>query len=186
LLEPTGIQQTIRGNFQVWSYRQADVLLAGVDYNLRYEFNPAFIFDQQFSLVKGYESIQGGQPLINMPPPQIIHGITYKIDRLQNLEIRLESAFTGRQNEFPDTNFQAFIPEMQTLELIDVSTPPKAYHLINLELRYPLLKLGHGLSQFSIRVENLRNTAYRNYLNSNRFYADEIGRNFLLSFATTF
>ena len=186
LLEPTGIQQTIRGNFQVWSYRQADVLLAGVDYNLRYEFNPAFIFDQQFSLVKGYESIQGGQPLINMPPPQIIHGIMYKIDRLQNLEIRLESAFTGRQNEFPDTNFQAFIPETQTLELIDVSTPPKAYHLINLELRYPLLKLGHGLSQFSIRVENLRNTAYRNYLNSNRFYADEIGRNFLLSFSTTF
>ena len=186
LLEPTGIQQTIRGNFQVWSYRQTDVLLSGIDYNLRYALNSELNFDQQFSLVKGFESGDGAKPLINLPPPQIVNAITYKIDRLQNLEIRLESAYTWRQNEFPDTNFEAFIPETQTLELIDVSSPPGAYHLMNLEVGYPLLKLGNGLNKLTVRAENLLNTSYRNYLNSNRFYADEIGRNLLLSFTTTF
>jgi iron complex outermembrane receptor protein len=57
---------------------------------------------------------------------------------------------------------------------------------MNLEVGYPLLKLGNGLSKIRLRVENMLNTSYRNYLNSNRFYADEIGRNLLLSFTTTF
>ena len=186
LLEPTGIQQTIRGNFQVWSYRQADVLLSGVDYNMRYSLNPELIFDQQFSLVKGYESGFNGTPLINMPPAQLTNAMTYVYAGMRNLEIRLESSYTWRQNEFPDTNFEAFIPETQTLEIIDVSTPPGAYHLMNLEVGYPLLKLGNGLSKLRLRVENLLNTSYRNYLNSNRYYADEIGRNLLLSFNTSF
>ena len=38
LIEPTGIQQTIRGNFQVWSYRQTDVSLSGLDMDTQYAF----------------------------------------------------------------------------------------------------------------------------------------------------
>lgn len=188
LLEPTGIQQTIRGNFQVWSYRQADVMISGVDFDAQYELIPELTIDQQFSLVKGYELAQAsnGRPLINLPPARINQGVTYKSTALGHLEMRLESNYTFRQNEFPNTNFEAFIPETQTLELIDVSTPPEAYHLINLELRYPVFMLKKSMSHLSFRIDNLFNTSYRNYLNSNRFYADELGRNLMLSFTTTF
>ena len=188
LLEPTGIQQTIRGNFQVWSYRQTGVMLSGVDFDAQFELFPKLMLKQQFALVKGYElsGATKGRPLINLPPAELTHALSYKSDSLSDLEILLESNYNWAQNEFPDTNFEAFIPETQSFELIDVSTPPKAYHLINLELRYPLSIYAKGAGFLTFRIENVFSTAYRNYLNSNRFYADEIGRNLLISLTTTF
>ena len=38
----------------------------------------------------------------------------------------------------------------------------------------------------SINVNNVLNTSYRNYLNSMRYFADEIGRNFIVNFSYTF
>lgn len=182
LIEPTGIQQTIRGNFQVWSYRQTDVSLRGVDVETRYSINQNLNFDQQLSLVKGHE-IQTKTPLINMPPVNMINALNYNLKQIQ---VRLESDYTWRQNEYPNTNFEAFIPETQSVELIDVSTPPKAYHLMNLTFSGPLNIVTHCQASWSLNVQNLFDTSYRNYLNGMRFYADELGRNILLSITTTF
>jgi len=163
-------------------------MLSGVDFDAQFELLPELMLKQQFTLVKGYE-VSGatkGRPLINLPPAELTHALSYKSDSLSDLEILLESTYNWAQNEFPDTNFEAFIPETQSFELIDVSTPPKAYHLINLELRYPLSIHAKGSGFLTFRMENVFSTAYRNYLNSNRFYADEIGRNLLISLTTTF
>ncbi len=66
LIEPTDIRQTIRGNFQVWEYRQTNAQLLGVDVDASYSFAKNFRFNHQFSLVKGYDRIRD-EPLINMP-----------------------------------------------------------------------------------------------------------------------
>ena len=182
LIEPTGIQQTIRGNFQVWSYRQTDVSLSGLDMDTQYAFTNKFGFQQQFSLVKGYE-LETKTPLINMPGVNMINALNYTY---KQIEMRIESDYTWRQNEFPDTNFEAFIPETQTIELIDVSTPPEAYHLMNLTFGGPLNFSENFNFSWTLDIQNVFNTAYRNYLNGMRFYADELGRNVLISLTSTF
>ncbi|MEY2997821.1 MAG: hypothetical protein RIQ82_1202 [Bacteroidota bacterium] len=182
LIEPTGIQQTIRGNFQVWSYRQTDVSLSGLDMDTRVAFNDKLGFEQQFSLVKGYE-FETKTPLINMPPVNMVNALNYTY---KQIEMRIESDYTWRQNEFPNTNFEAFIPETQSTELIDVSTPPEAYHLMNLTFRGPLNFSDSFNISWALDIQNMWDTSYRNYLNGMRFYADDLGRNVLLSITSTF
>ena len=49
---PTAIQQTVRGNFQVWEYRQTHAELLGLDLDLMYRFSNTLSIQYQSSLVK--------------------------------------------------------------------------------------------------------------------------------------
>ena len=178
-IEPTEVQQTIRGNFQVWEYRQTNAKLLGVDIDASYAFARNFRFDHQFSLVKGYDRTRS-EPLINMPPVNTKNEITYQNPDANNLRLNLQSQYVFRQNEFPDTNFEVFIPSTQTSEVVDVSTPPDAYHLLNFDSSIDFDILKGSTLQVGFGVTNLLNTSYRNYLNRLRYYADDLGRNFTL------
>ncbi len=179
VIEPTEVQQTLRGNFQVWEYRQTNAQLLGVDLDASYAFAKNFRFDHQFSLVKGYDRTKD-EPLISMPPVNTTNGLTYQNPDARNLRLQLQSQYVFRQNEYPDTNFEVFIPVSQTTETVDVSTPPGAYHLLNFN---PSIDFDiHNKSTFTVGfgVSNLLNTSYRDYLNRMRYYADDLCRNFTL------
>ena len=180
IIEPTGIQQTIRGNFQVWEYRQSNAKLLGVDIDANYAFTKNFSFKSQFSLVKGYDLIRN-EPLINMPPVNTINEIIYQNIQFSNLRIALQSEYVFRQNEYPNNNFEVFIPQTETIEMVDISTPPNAYHLINFNSSIDVKVSQHSVLTLGFGVSNLLNTSYRNYLNRFRYYADDLGRNFLLN-----
>ena len=180
IIEPTGIQQTIRGNFQVWEYHQSDVKLLGVDIDANYIFTKNFSYKSQFSLVKGYDLIRN-EPLINMPPVNTINEIIYQNIKFNNLRIALQSEYVFRQNEYPNNNFEVFIPQTETIEMVDISTPPDAYHLINFNSSIDVKVSKQSIFTLGFGVSNLLNTSYRNYLNRFRYYADDLGRNFLLN-----
>ena len=185
ILEPTSIRQTIRGNFQVWEYRQTNVNLIGVDYEAYWDVLNDVRLEQQLSVVKSYE-IDSKAPLINMPPVNLVHKFSYGKSRDSGLLVSLEHNYTFRQNEFPNVNYQSYIPETDTIELIDISTPPEAFHLINLSAATDVEIFKAASTRLTFRIENLMNTSYRNYLNSMRFYADELGRNLVLNISTIF
>tara|TARA_R110002012_G_scaffold322108_1_gene555952 strand:+ start:70401 stop:72800 length:2400 start_codon:yes stop_codon:yes gene_type:complete len=180
LIEPTGIQQTVRGNFQVWEYRQTNAQLLGVDIDAMYQFSKNMHYKHQFSLVKGYD-LTRNLALINIPSVNTQNEIVYQNSKLNNLRLSLQSDFVFRQNEFPDNNFEVFIPETQTTELIDVSTPPDAYHLLNFNSSMDFAMNQKSSLTVGIAMTNITNTRYRNYLNRLRYYADDLGRNFLLN-----
>ncbi|MGB7395221.1 MAG: TonB-dependent receptor [Pricia sp.] len=180
VIEPTEVQQTIRGNFQVWEYRQTNAELLGVDVDASYAFAGNFRFDHQFALVKGYDRTQD-DPLINMPPVSTKNGLTYQNPEANNLRLRLQSEYVFRQNEFPNTNFDVFNPVSQTMETVDVSTPPDAYHLLNFDSSIDLDIFKKSKLTVGFGVTNFLNTSYRNYLNRLRYYADDLGRNFTLN-----
>lgn len=173
LIEPTGIQQTIRGNFQVWEYRQTKAQLLGFDLDLSYKINSNFEYINQFSLVKGYD-LTNDLPLINMPPVSTRNELVYTTEKIHNLRIALQSDYVFEQNEFPDTNFSVTLPEETVL--VDVSTPPEAYHLLHLQAS---ISLTQQLT-VALQLQNITNTRYRNYLNRLRYYADDLGRNISL------
>ncbi len=180
VIEPTEVEQTIRGNFQVWEYRQTNAQLLGLDVDAYYAFTNNFKFKHQFSLVKGYDRDEGG-PLISMPPVNTTNEITYENVKANNLKLALQSEFVFRQNEYPNNNFEVYIAESETWELVDVSTPPDAYHLLNFRSSMDFKVNQKSNLTLGLNVTNLLNTRYRNYLNSLRYYADDLGRNFLFN-----
>ena len=180
VIEPTSIEQTIRGNFQVWEYRQTNALLLGFDLDASYAFTNNFRLDHQFSFVKGYDQSQN-EPLISMPPVNTKNSLAYQNPKINNLRLALQSEFVFRQNEYPDNNFEVYIPETETYEIVDVSTPPGAYHLLNFSSSIDFNITQKSQLTVGFKVTNLLNNSYRNYLNRLRYYADELGRNYLLN-----
>ena len=180
LIEPVELVETIRGNFPSWEYRQTNAQLFGVDVDASLKINDLLSLNHQLSIVKGYDKDRD-LPLINMPPISTKNEISYNNKNLNNLKINLESEFVFAQNEYPDNNFEIFLPFTQTTELLDVSTPPDAYHLINLNSSIDFKVTENSSLTVGLRVTNLFNTSYRNYLNLLRFYSDDLGRNFLLN-----
>ncbi len=179
LIEPTGVEQTIRGGYQVWEFRQKDAYLLGFDIDANYQISRHFDMFSKFALVKGYEN-KDKNPLILMPPANLSTTLEYKNEELNHLKLALESNLVFRQNEYPDTNPEIYLPISQTAEIIDVSTPPEAYHLMHfrVDTRFDLSRkstLAMGLS-----IYNLFNTEYRDYLNRLRYFADNLGRNIVL------
>jgi iron complex outermembrane recepter protein len=180
VIEPTEIRQTVRGNFQVWEYRQTNAQLLGVDFDASYSFAKNFRFNNQFSLVKGYDRTRN-EPLISMPPVNTKNEIVYHNPDFKNLRLALQSEYVFRQNEYPNNNFEVFIPETETMEIVDVSTPPDAYHLLNFNSSIDFKATKKSTLTVGFGITNLLNTSYRNYLNRLRYYADDLGRNFLLN-----
>ncbi len=179
LIEPTGSQQSLRGNFQVWEYRQTDARLLGVDIDNEFRVSEHFSINNQLSVVKGQDTTLD-VPLINIPPVNTTNRVTYANEKWHNLKVWVESQYVFRQNEFPDNNFEIFIVETDSNVLVDVSTPPDAYHLINLRGQLDFAVSNKSTLQVALAVNNLFDTSYRNYLNRQRFFADDLGRNLSL------
>ena len=179
LLEPTNIITTLRGAFQVWEYRQTQARLLGIDWNTEVRLHKNVVFNNQFSIVKG-QDISLDRALIDIPAANLRNGITFSKPEWKNLKVYVESYFVFEQNEFPDNNFEAFIPQTQSTVLVDISTPPPSYHLINVQTGIDFNVFNASVLHLALNINNIFDTSYREYLNSFRFYADEPGRNIQL------
>ena len=177
---PVDLMPTIAGVFPYWEYKQEDAKLFGFDLKYDSQYFTNFFVGHQFSIIKGYERAND-KPLINMPPVNLKNQISYSIPELNNLNISLESEYVFRQNEYPNNNFEVFIPTEQTYQLLDTSTPPSAYHLLNFASSIGFKAENGGNYKINLRIENLFNNLYKNYLNRLRYFTHEMGRNILLS-----
>ncbi len=178
LLEPTGVEFTIRGAFPVWEYRQTDARLLGIDLSAYVDWTDHWRTDHRFSLVKGNDT-ENDIALINMPAPNMTHKLSYSRPEWKGFEIGLESFYAFEQNEFPP-NITVFSPEQQQDVLLEINTPPDAYHLMGLYSKIELPITERTKLGISLTVDNLFDTNYRDYLNRLRYFADDLGRNIIL------
>ncbi len=177
-LEPTGVESTIRGAFPVWENKQVDANLMGIDTDITYTLNNHWSLQNKSSLIKG-KDLTGDRPLIDIPSFRTVSVLSFSNEKLSNLNVELQSEWVFRQNEFPDNNFDAFIPRTGQFVLVDISTPPPAYQVLNLRGDIDVNFLKNNLN-ISFTINNVLNTSYREYLNRLRYFADELGRNFLI------
>lgn len=84
------------------------------------------------------------------------------------------------QNDFPDFNFEVEDQLTEEMVLIDISTPPPAFHLVHFYTEATFSLSQKTRLNIGLGVNNLFDTTYRNYLNRLRFFADDLGRNFTL------
>jgi iron complex outermembrane receptor protein len=177
-LQPVGFETTIRGAFPVWDYKQTEALLTGFDVNSKLTINNHFLHELSLAYVNG-QNLSTDAYLIDMPPVVIQNKIQYKNETLFNFVSELKSEVVFRQNQFPNYNFETniIVNNVLTPVLVPISSPPKSYHLLHLysEMTFHIHKKNSVTTSFSI--QNIMNTTYRDYLNRQRFFADEMGRN---------
>ncbi|WP_350291773.1 TonB-dependent receptor [uncultured Croceitalea sp.] len=178
ILEPTGVEFTIRGAFPVWSYRQTNARLLGVDISSFINWNDFVSTNHQFALVKG-KDLDLDIPLINIPSANFGNSISYKKPKWNNFQVNLRSNYVFRQNEFP-ANIEVFSPDGAVDVVLEINTPPPAYHLLGLDSQLEFSLGGKTNLTTSLTINNILNTNYREYLNRQRYFADDLGTNIIL------
>ncbi|MBW8361111.1 MAG: TonB-dependent receptor [Kaistella sp.] len=175
---PTGIQNTIRGVFPVWSYEQINARMYGIDFDANLKINGNFTYNGRFSYVNG-QDLTNNQPLILMMPPNLANSLEFSKKEWKNFYIKAENRTFLQQNRFPLYNSVITIFENgeEVEKTLDLSTPPPAYSLWNLQAG---LNLSRNFSA-GLKVTNLFDKNYRDYLNRMRFFSDEMGRNFIIN-----
>lgn len=177
-LQPIGFETTIRGAFPVWEFKQTEALLTGFDVNTKWTISNHFSHELGLAYVNG-QNLSTDEYLIDMPPLVINNKIQYKNESWFNLVAELKSELVFRQNHFPNYNFETniIVNNALTPVLVDISSPPKGYHLLHFysEMTFKINKKNSLTTSFS--VQNIGNTTYRDYLNHQRFFVDEMGRN---------
>jgi iron complex outermembrane receptor protein len=175
---PKGLQQTIRGAFPVWQYDATNALIWGVDASFDFNFSSQLNLDLNASYTRA-QDLKNELPIINIPPFNSTQTIKYSSPK-NRYDVEVVNHFVARQKRFPDLNFSVkTLSEGSIIEqLVDVSTPPKAYQ--NLDLFFSVYLGNPNKSKTILRfmIHNITQTKYRDYLNRMRFYANEIGRNF--------
>ncbi|MDV6169215.1 TonB-dependent receptor [Flavobacterium sp. DG1-102-2] len=180
-LSPTTIEYTIRGAFPVYQYKQADAVMAGVDLHTNWKIDSHWQHNFTGAYIYGQDNTNN-LPLIDMPPLNLTNTIRYTKDDWHNLYLEARSEAVFKQTRYPDNNFSVDIPVdgQQVSTLVDISTPPKGYHLVHFASGMTFKTSEHTSLAVNFSVLNIFNTKYRDYLNRQRLYTDDIGRNFQL------
>lgn len=155
---------TIRGAFPVYLYEQTDAEIAGLDLLNIIEPLPNLRWVTQISMLRGTDR-SNDQPLVLMPPNRLDSRLEYSLPeskRFSNTTLSVNTRLVARQDRLNADQ--------------DLLPPPPAYALVGLSASTHIL-LGKRALHFNVRVDNLLNATYRDYLNRLRYFADEIGRN---------
>ncbi|QBO58564.1 TonB-dependent receptor [Chryseobacterium salivictor] len=175
---PTGIQNTIRGVFPVWSYQQINAKMYGLDVDAQLKLNDHFEYHGNFSYING-EDQTNGQPLIMMVPTNFANSLEFKNEEWKNFYFKVQQQTFLHQNRFPVYNPTIHIFEngIEVEKTLDLSTPPPTYTLWSVQTGFDFNKhFSAGLN-----VTNLFDTNYKDYLNRMRYFSYEMGRNIIFN-----
>ncbi len=171
---PTGIKNTNRGVFAVWTYQQIEANILGIDADLKLNITDQITWTSSFSALQG-QDLSNDEALILMMPTNWRNTLEWKPKKNSGFYVRLENESVARQKRFPIRN--------QTVDFIengvfvsrelDYSTPPAGYSIFHIGAGLDVLK---NLN-LNLRLNNIFNTEYREYLNRMRYFMPEPGRN---------
>jgi len=171
----------ISGTYPLFNYTQANVNLKGLDAELRYRPFTGWSVDEKISLVRAWNKTAQDY-LIFMPADRFDHSIRYEGGG-SGVSESGEREASG--SWYISGGVLTVLRQMRTPPNSDYVPPPKGYTLLNASLGYawPLKK---NRLNIELAGYNLANTAYRDYLNRFRYYADDLGINIVLRSKLTF
>lgn len=193
-LEPREVRLTIRGAFPVFRYNQSNAVFWGADMAFKYHFTPFLSFNSNISFIQA-KNVTDDAYLPFIPANQLENGLTLewkKWHKLENIYLSLSVENHLQQNRAPQEFTIAQIREV--LENDALSLPEKTFDFVEAPPGFTLINLDAGFDipwkkqDFSIHfsIDNLFNTAYRDYMNRFRYFADDQGRNFTLRLRYSF
>jgi len=155
---------TIRGAFPLFTYQQTDATIAGLDALISYEPIESIRLVAKYSFLQG-DDVSNRQPLVYMPSNNLFGSLAYSFkdgDRMKNSSISVNGRYVFKQGHLnPDQ---------------DISPVPEGYFLVGASIG-TTFKLKKTKLRCSIAGDNLLNTVYRDYLDRQRYFADDVGWN---------
>lgn len=195
-LKPRGVTENTRGIFPYFRYTQTDASFLGADLSFGYSVTKKLKLNSRISLLRAKDETNNDY-LIFIPSNRYEVSMRYDAPNIQSwtnpfLEIRLK--YVAKQNRAPrvvpirdiieakERGIDLFENDNLNFDFVD---SPDGYFLasIALGISKPIMK---SKLDFRISIENLTNTAYREYSNRMRYYADEIGRNLSIALKYSF
>jgi len=167
------LRLTIRGAFPVFQYQQSNALLHGIELQANFDPEGPLRFDANYSYLKG-DNREEGIPLVFMPPNRINAAVNYQLPSIgawEKVEFQIANRFIFEQKHLlPSQDFVA---------------PPPSYNLVSLKAS-AARQIGQNRWHFFIKADNLFNIAYRDYLNRQRYFANDLGINISLGLGLKF
>jgi len=169
------VRLTIRGAFPVFKYEQTNASIYGLDVSTIYQMTNHLAAKVQYSFIQGDDRSQG-IPLIFMPANSLYGELTYDIENIglgkfENIELQMNNRYVFEQTHL--------------LTSQDFVAPPEAYNLLGAKVSAER-QLGKFRLSLYLRGENILNTVYRDYLNRQRYFADDLGINVIVGINAKF
>ena len=155
---------TIRGAFPLFTYQQTDATIAGLDALVSYEPIESIRFIAKYSFLQG-DDVSNNQPLVYMPSNNLFGSFAYSFkdgDRIKNSSISVNGQYVFEQTHLNANQ--------------DIAPAPNGYFLLGASIG-TTFKLKKTKLRCSISGDNLLNTVYRDYLNRQRYFADDLSWN---------
>lgn len=155
--------QTIRGAFPAFDYTQTNALLMGTDWLLARNIGKHWILQNKGAILRA-KNTSNSTWLTQMPADRTQTDLTYQWTfdkKVKHAYLSVTHLWVAKQNRVP--NNQDYLP------------PPATYHLFGIDAGVAFQWQKQDLT-INLSIKNLANTAYRDYLNRFRYFADEIGR----------
>ncbi len=169
---------TVRGAFPVFTYDQTDVQLYGLDFTADYELSPSLHAKLAYSYIRANDLVANTE-LINIPANNLNALLRYEVNQsVKLLGIQLDKC------SFSMDGLWVF-GKNELLAEQDFAAVPDAYQLLNAKLSFDI-NLPHTRLRWLLRVDNVLNQSYRDYLNRQRYFADDLGRNVVLGLNVSF
>lgn len=158
---------TYEGTFPLFYFTQTDALYRGLDADVKWYISSHLMFEPKVTLVYANDLVAHNY-LVLVPPQNYQATLEYKwkvLRKFSDVFINCSGIYVAKQNRVPPNS--DFVP------------PPDGYFLINASIGFSIPVAGQKIN-INLEGDNLCNTAYRDYLNFFRYYADNPGRSLRL------
>lgn len=170
---------TIRGAFPLFVFDQTDVRMHGMDWTVSYTIFNHYKFTGNASIIRAFDT-KANDWLIQMPSDRFEVSGEYLFHDQKNFKktyLKTEVQHITRQKRFPASGNVEVKDAFGNISMqSDYLNPPPGYTLMGVEVGTNL-EVNHRLLSFILSCNNLFNVKYRDYMNSFRYFSDEVGRN---------
>jgi len=195
-LRPTGITQNIRGTYPYFRYTQTDASFLGLDFSGTWQLSSQFKISSKISLLRATDE-RNDDFLVFIPSNRYEVGLRFEEPiryALKSFFFETKVKYIAQQHRTPrvitvseikaanEQGDDLFANDNSNFDFMEA---PAGYYLWNASSGFSVKK-ENVRYDFRIAAENILNSTYREYTNRFRYYANDIGNNFILSIKCIF
>lgn len=195
-LRPTGITQNIRGTYPYFRYTQTDASFFGIDFSGSWQISQRIKFSPKMSLLRAADE-RNHDYLVFIPSNRFEAAIRFEEPKrfvLKNFFFETKIKYVEQQHRAPRVVTVREIKEAREQGIDLFANDPSNFDFMAAPAGYYLWNLSTGFSinrkkvryDFRVASENILNTTYLEYTNRFRYYANDIGSNFIVSLKCIF
>lgn len=189
--QPAGLTRTPRGFFVYFIYDQNDALFWGIDLSANWKHTPELSSDLKGSFL-WVQQFNPRDYFAGQPPPRIDYRVSFtpSLKWFDATQIDFTASYTFEAfqhpriltvDEFLFANRDGINRFTEDASDFDILAPPAGFLLLHAAWQGQIHRL-----KWQVQARNLLNTRYRLYTDRIRYFADDLGRNLVLSLTYQF